>query len=105
MTGWIVLGIAFAGYLVCYRVVYSALGNNDLFGGDDSLGKALTVSMAMLISFFWPLVLLGFAFWLFATPTTVRERREQVRQMEKRRQQLQEDIAQLERETKGDEYR
>lgn len=105
LIGWIILSIAVVGYLACYRTAYRFFRDDDTLGGDDHVDRVMAVVMAMLTSLFWPLVLFGYGLWLFATPTTAHERRAQIKAMEDRKRQLQDDIARLERETRESDHK
>jgi hypothetical protein len=98
MNGWIILAITLGGYLLCYRVAYQFLDEHEGADSDDAMDRAFPAIMALLIAMVWPLVLAWWVIWRFATPKTARQRRAELRELEQRRDEVQHDIARMERQ-------
>lgn len=81
MTGWIVLAVYVAGFLFTYRHAYLTLMHADENRGYrklDGEDRAMNAALAMLASSMWPLVLVGFGIYRFATPVTLGQRKQEL---------------------------
>ncbi|MBA3781010.1 MAG: hypothetical protein H0X12_04045 [Nocardioides sp.] len=78
MSGWIVLGVYVVGFLFTYRNAYLAIMTADedrKYSKPDAEDRAMMAIVAMLASTLWPVTLVGYAIWRFATPVTPGQRK------------------------------
>jgi hypothetical protein len=59
---------------------------------NDAEVRALDAIMAMLASIMWPVVLVGYMVWRFATPVTPGERKAELDERERRIQELEREL-------------
>lgn len=98
MTGWIVLAVVIAGFIGTYRAAYKLLDEHEGSERDDASDRATYAVLALLIACMWPLAFTGWVIWRIATPQTARQKRAELKAMERRRTELQNDIRKAERQ-------
>jgi hypothetical protein len=97
MTAMFVIGGYALVMLAFARRIYNALREDEIMAPDDSFDAAMTASMSLLISIFWPLVI-PVAVIMWHPKPTAAETREALYERETENRDLQRRIDQLERE-------
>lgn len=74
MSDWIFWIAYAAGFLFTYRRMYIAFSHPEAMGAGDAFERVASAAMSMCVSTMWPVVLVGYGIWRFATPVTPAER-------------------------------
>jgi hypothetical protein len=95
VNGWIVLAVYVLGFLFTYRRAYLALTQweerSSPYLRVDTGDRAMLAVLGMTIASIWPVTLIGYAVWHFATPVTPGQRKQELDERER-------NIARMERE-------